>query len=458
VYVVGGYVRDQIIGRKTTDIDLIVTRNARNYVQRLGGQLHVRWITLDEDFQIFRLLFQQKAPGTAYRYLDIAAMQGATLEHDLRRRDFTINALAREITANKLSPVIDVTHGIRDIRARKISFISEQGILDDPARLIRAFRFMAELSAAIDPVSLRLIRKHRRLIQTIAGERLRDELFKIFAAPRSGFVVDLMNSTGLLGMLFPSLDQCKKIARAYYPRGGVLRHCIDSLHRMDLIIGEIPALFKNLSPHINAYVAEQEGGFPCLVLLKFAALLHDIGKPAAAQKIKQRLRFFQHEDFSADIIRKTVAPRFALSRRESDFLQTAARAHMRPGNLAFAPVVTERALYRFFKEYGDAAVGILLVSLADRFTYLTNAQIARAHDKHYTTTMILLKRYFQANKPVIPLSLINGTILMRELGIPEGPLIGKILNAVQEAQAESVVTTRAQAISLARSLIKSFDT
>lgn len=445
IYLVGGYVRDTLLGKATKDIDFVVSQSPEKTARKLAEILHAPCITLDEHYRIYRVIHP-----VSKQYFDFAQMQGKTIEEDLTRRDFTVNAITRNIIGNRDDTLIDPFDGVKDLKKKIIRFISEKAIPDDPVRLIRAFRFASELSFTIEQKSLKFIRKHSALITRSAGERIKDEISKICACSKSGRTFEQMDEARLLTQIFPELESGRRVARVYYPEGGVLHHCLDTVNQMDFIIENTSQLFGKIQKYIHNYLTNSAySGFPLYASLKLAALLHDIGKPSTAKRIKGRLRFFLHEEAGANII-KHIGMRLRMSRKETHLLQTIARAHMRPGNLAYVEEITDRAIHRFFRDYGEEGIAVLLVSLADRFCYISRRKIGNKTDKHHRTILTLLNKYFLKKQVILPPKIINGQELMDALHLTESPLIGKLLNAVYEAQSEGLIKTKLQAFDYAR--------
>lgn len=448
LYLVGGYLRDRLMGRNSRDLDFTVRTAAKKTALNLASALKTSPITLDHENDTYRIIH----PLTR-QCVDISRMQGPSILADLARRDFTINALASSNLETPFRSIIDPYGGIKDIERKQIRIVSGSVLNDDPIRLIRAFRFSAELNFAIDKKTLSDIRKKVHLIRRSAGERVRDELFKICATDSCARTIMQMDRIRLLTAIIPELESCRHVARRYYGHNGLIKHCLSSVHQMDTIVHMRKKLFGRSAGHLQQHMFSTDlGGIPRFILLKLAALLHDIGKPQTARMIKSRMRFFEHEEKGAQMIR-SISDRLKLSRKQSHLLQTIARAHMRPGNLACVEVITDRAIHRFFKDYGDEAVDVLLVSLADRFSYISARTIARKTDRHHTTILKLLHTYYHKKNSILPQKLIDGRTLMSRLNLAESPLIGKLLTDIEEAHVQKKIKTPEQAVTFARGLL-----
>ncbi|MBD3272374.1 MAG: HD domain-containing protein, partial [Elusimicrobia bacterium] len=410
LYIVGGYLRDRALGRKTNDIDIVAFPSTTRLVECIEKRVKSRAFTIDKQKRTVRIM----PPGTNV-HLDFSRPQGKTILDDLCSRDLTINAMARQIIKTKPGKLIDPFEGKKDIHNKTIRFIAEQALIHDPLRLLRAHRFAAELGFHIEKHSRSLIHKHCYRIKQCSGERIRDELIKIFESPRAGQTFKDMDTTQVLKEILPEVHACRNVATVYYPKQGLITHCINSVENMEYLFQNISHLFGRHAPRIVSYVKKvDQEGVSRKALLKYAALLHDIGKPKTAKKIKGRLRFFMHEETGAVLI-KAIASRMRMSNRHMAFLQTVARAHMRPGNLAHVEHITDRAIHRFFYDYGEHALGVLLVSLADRFFYLSRKTIRAKTDRHQNAILYIINRFFSRKSTILPKPLINGHQLMKAL-------------------------------------------
>ena len=269
---------------------------------------------LDEHYRIYRVILPS---GGAT--LDVAELQGKTIQEDLARRDFSINAMARLVGSDTL---LDPWKGVADLRHKKIRALSASVLKEDPIRRLRAFRFSAQLNFSIDAQTLRWIRKGS--LKGIAAERIREELLKLLASPRAGVALGAMDKAGLLIEIFEDLEACRRTARSYYGPGGVLKHSLNTVSHLEWLLERLPVI-----PAVNAAACAgiprgfPIGGFPRRARgSSWSALLHDIGKPATAQKIKGRLRFFGHEEeVGADEMVSPLADRLRLSRQETQLVR-----------------------------------------------------------------------------------------------------------------------------------------
>jgi putative nucleotidyltransferase with HDIG domain len=211
-----------------------------------------------------------------------------------------------------------------------------------------------------------------------------------------------------------------------------------------------PTWFRGLNQKIGAYLDEPIAGYSRRAHCKWGLLLHDIGKPDTMSYDETgRLRFFEHEFVGAKKI-PAMAARLRWSNTEIARYAGYVRNHMRPGNLASQTNVTDRAIHRFFRDLGDDAIAMLLISLGDHLTYLSPAQKRRRASPHERLTIKMVRRYYTARETVLPPKLVNGHELMQALKLKPSPLIGALLNDIQEAQSDGTLVSKTDALAFAK--------
>ncbi|MFQ6001301.1 MAG: hypothetical protein ACE5LG_06490, partial [Anaerolineae bacterium] len=259
-YIVGGYLRDQLLGRETRDIDLLVPVNALPLGRQLADHLGGSFVPLDEERGVARIVLQVEGE----RYLvDLSQMRG-DLEADLARRDFTINALATNLFDPE-AHLIDPYGGQRDLKERVVRAVSKEAFEDDPLRLLRGVRLAGELGFRVESRTEGWMRRHASLIITVSPERLRDELCKILALEGSAASLRYLQRTGILTAALPELQ------------GRVIEHPLDSLEGLE---STLPALKEwPAFPHLLSHLGQPTAGDRSrLMLLKLTTLLHHLGQ------------------------------------------------------------------------------------------------------------------------------------------------------------------------------------
>lgn len=453
-WLVGGFLRDALIGRPTSDVDMAVQGDAKALAVRFAHALGSSVFPLDEERGTYRVVLNSPKGKIDF---DFSRLQGKDILPDLHRRDFTINAMALPLPdwggAHWRTNLIDPTGGMADLKARQVRRVSTAGFREDPVRLIRAFRFSAELDFPLSKETLTDVRRLRRLLIKSAPERVRDELLRLLATPRAAPTLAAMDRAGLLGVLFPELEPMRRTGKAYYGTGGVLAHSLAAVGSLEkLLEEELPHQFPSFHRTLGKYLDEFVGGHPRFAHLKLVELFHDIGKPATAKREGGKLHFYGHDAVGARLV-SGIATRLRFSSNESRSLSRQVGAHMRPGNLGHQPRLTDRAIYRFFRDLEGDAVGLLIVALGDHFTYLSPQGRRSRQDPVYKTIRKLLSHFFLKPEVVAPPKIIDGHFLMKSLKLKSGPGVGKLLAAVRESQAAGEVKTKKEALALAKSLL-----
>jgi putative nucleotidyltransferase with HDIG domain len=472
VWLVGGAVRDLLLGRPVHDWDFTVDGDALELARAVANDLGGAYFPLDVERGAGRVVLT--VAGGSRLDLDFAALRGADLETDLRGRDFSINALALD-TAGRL---VDVTDGQADLAAGRVRATSGRAFWDDPVRLLRVVRMEAELDFEIEPQTSSWVRRDAALLALPAAERVRDELVRLLAIPGVATYLRRSDEFGLLPHVIPELESLKEVIQSPPHRFDVWRHTLVTVDTLERVIaaviggevepgglaaapptawGDLARALGQFAGDVAAHLAvEVSGGRDRALLLKLAALLHDVGKPQTwSQDDEGRIHFYNHEPVGAQVAAARMrALRF--SRDEVERVWVTVGQHLRPAHLAQSQPITRRAVYRYFRATSCAGVDVVLLSLADHLaTWGPNLQEQR-WARRLETAETLLTHYFERyEETVAPPVLVTGDDLMVELGLEAGPEVGRLLGALREAQAAGEVTTQGEALALARRLSKS---
>lgn len=461
VYVVGGFLRDSLLGRPSPDLDIAVAADPAAVARRLGSALDGAPFPLGAEHGVHRVNLRRPLDGIGH--IDVSALRG-TVEQDLALRDFTINALAWQPGAEAL---VDRHGGAADLAAGVLRLVGDTAVRDDPLRGLRAVRFAAELGFRVEPGAAAVIRRDAALLGRTAGERQRDELARVLDTPVAAAMLRLADDLGLLDVLIPELIPGKGCIQPKEHVYDVFDHEVETVAVLDALLGPPPlpddpqgdryaALWQGLpdAAAVRArYDAQAAEGRTHRALLKLTALLHDVAKPQTrAVQPDGRVRFFGHDDIGAQVA-AAVLERLRFTARETRLAALLIKEHLRPGQLASGRrLPTRRALYRFFRDLGDAAPDLLLLNLADHAAARGAEMPDEAWAGHAAYIRWILERRSADQELVRPPRLVTGDDLMRGLGLAPGPLIGRLLESVREAQAAGRVKTAAQALSLARTL------
>ena len=451
ICLVGGCVRDRLLGRPTYDLDLAVDGDGLRLARRLANHFGGAYYPLDEARGTGRAILEGEAGRLV---VDVARFRGDSLDADLADRDFTVNALAADVRAP--GDVIDRHGGLADLEARLIRPVSEHSIRDDPLRALRAIRQATELGFALAPETEALIRRDGAALADVSSERVRDEVARLLARPQAAPHLCCMDDLGLLTVVFPELEPLRGLEQPPPHHLDVLAHSLATVQALEALLdgGQEVSNIQYLTPfagRLEAHLDEKLGGErPRLVTLKLAALLHDTGKAAARSVEGGRIRFLGHEKQGTKLV-GGVFRRLRFNRAEVRLAETIVRHHMRPLLLANRASVSSRAVYRFFRDTGDAGVDVLLHALADHgATYAPDVEDDPWPRLVELTARMLADYYERKDERVAPPSLVSGSDLLREFALQPGPQIGELLEAVREAQVSGEVRTREEALALVR--------
>lgn len=457
-YAVGGFVRDGLLGRQFSDLDIGIDGDPLELAPVIGEAFKGNHFPLDEDRRIARVLLPE-----AGAHIDLQPLNGA-IEDDLRTRDFTIDAMGAELAqaASGQIDLIDPAGGLADLRAAIVRSVSEANLIEDPLRLLRGVRLAAVLGFEIEPLTAEVIRRNAALVATASPERQRDELVLILASGRAGRGLRWLDELGLLSQVLPELDVTRGVDQPKEHHWDVFNHSLQSVGAMEMLLaGEEPDdeihlwLRRELWSQLGWWAeARGEMGGERGTVLKLACLLHDIGKPETRSFQEDgRMRFFGHAEAGAAIAGKLMR-RLRFPARETAQVMAMIDAHMRPLQMAQQGAPTDRAIYRFFRDTGGAGADTLFLSLADHLAAVGPRVSREGWQRHVAIVSYVLRRASEERHVITPPRLIDGDELMAELGIAPGRELGKIIELIREGQAAGEVKGREDAFRLARQYLE----
>lgn len=442
-YFVGGFVRDEILGRPLTDVDVIVEADARGCARAVHRALGGDIFSLSDRFGTWRVVtplgFQ----------VDISERRGNSVEDDLAARDFTVNAMARAVTDET---TVDPFGGAADLAERRLRMVSEQAFIDDPLRLIRLVRFAITLGFEIEPETLAAAQRHVALASAPAAERTFAELRAIIASDDPVRGIRLLDEVGLLAVLLPEIKRLQGMEQTVYHHKDVYEHTLEVLENLIAFEADDYAVFTDHAAALRELLAEdladeltRAGG------LRWAALLHDIGKPETQTRFDDgRLGFPGHDIRGAELVRG-ICRRLHTSERFAQYVGALTRHHMRLGFQIPNRPLSGREIYSYLEKSSPVEVEVGVLSVADRM-----ATRGRKHEEgiprhiDFAIEMTDLALDWRA-KPQAPL--IRGDELAAALGIEPGPKLGELLSEIARAQYAGEVKTADEAIALARAAL-----
>ena len=469
IYLVGGAVRDALLGRKSHDLDFAVPANGIKLARHVANKLKGAFYPLDTERDTGRVVLVHEDDSRTI--MDFATYRGADITADLRDRDFTINAIAYNLQTEE---ILDPLRGSSDVRAKLIRACAPNALNNDPIRVLRAIRQAAGLGFQIHADTRQKLKLAAGRLGSVSPERLRDELFRILEGPLPGTAIRALEMLGVLPHILPELPTLKGVEQptphvydVWMHTLAVMNHLEEILTALapgydpestgDLFTGLLVLQLGRYREQLAAHFANPLNTDRSIrALLFFAALYHDVAKPACkATGDDGRIRFWGHDEQGTEIA-ATRAKALHFSNDEIQRLRLVIRHHMRVhfhSNRMESEHKTpsRKAIYRFFRDAGEAGVDLVLLALAD-------TRATRGHNLTQETWAATLDicRIFLENfweKPaetVAPPRLLDGNELMAVFGLQPGPRVGDVLEAIREAQATGKVGTREEALSFAQ--------
>jgi putative nucleotidyltransferase with HDIG domain len=443
VAVVGGAVRDVCLGRRAPragfDVDLAVPSGALALARAVADRVRGAYLELDAERGAARVIL---AGGR----LDIAEWRAATLEDDLRARDFTVNALAADLCAllrDGSAAILDPTGGRLDLAAGRLRPPDVRVLREDPLRTLRGVRLEATLGLKLTPAAARAIREIAPALTAASPERQRDELLALLGVARTGRALRRLDALGLLTVLFPEVEAMRATSQPEPHRFGVLEHSLRAVEGVDRLVAT-PAVVGTEAEEIAAHLGEElGGGLDRTHVLRLAALLHDVAKPETRAVVRGRVRFFDH-DIRGAARAEAIGERLRLPSRAVATLARLVRHHLRPMHLAQTGEITRRARYRFFRDLAEDSRDLLLLALADAAA-VTGISPAQAWRRSWVVRQLMAGWQEEQRAAATP-PLLRGGDVIRHFHLEPGPVVGALLRQAREAQALGLVRSREEAL------------
>ncbi|MBN2090849.1 HD domain-containing protein [candidate division KSB1 bacterium] len=420
VYAVGGYVRDSLLKKQVKDIDFVVLGDGVEFARLLKKKLKAGGFVIFERFGTamiqyddHKLEFVGARSETYSPDSRKPLVQPADLTADLRRRDFTINALLMHIDDEKFGEIFDPLNGRADLENRilRTPLTPEETFFDDPLRIMRAIRFATQLNFQIEPQTFAAISKMRERLKIISQERITEELIKILSAPQPSIGFKLMSDSAILEIILPEINAMKGIEqREDYHHKDVFNHTIKVIDN----------------------IAQVSDKFP----LRFVALVHDIGKPKTKQfKEGVGWTFYGHDEIGARMV-PSFCRKLKLPNDLTKYTEKLVRLHLRPIALA-EEEVTDSAVRRLIVQAGEELDDLMILCRAD----ITSGNPQRVQ-KHLENFDILFKRIQEVTeKDTLSAfqSPVRGEEIMEICGLNPGPIVGKLKKMIEEAILEGII-------------------
>lgn len=410
-YLVGGYLRDLLSGEISPDRDIAIKcDNLAELTKKIADELNGSFVELDKSNEIYRVVFGDD-------YIDFAKLLNNNLDDDIKRRDFTMNAIMYDINNEKF---IDITGGKKDFEEKLIRTYKISNLSDDPLRMIRAIRFQAKLGFRIDDEIINFIKENNSLILNVAPERVHQELMKTFEGKFLIQALFSMDETGLLDVIFPFFADIKKIPSNSHHHLDLFHHLIETTK--------------------NIRINKPE--------LKLAAFIHDLAKPDCwtIEAETGRHRFIGHDEFGA----KKVVPylkKLKFSNKQIEYISKMMQFHIYPSALMKDENVTERAIIRFIRKIGNDTLDLLELARADRLSAKGPAVTDDMVQVNLLNLEKLKEKYFEISPKLKEMpKLIDGNEIMEILNLKPSPKLKEIIDEIKELQLEGKINNKEDAV------------
>ncbi len=480
-WLVGGAVRDRLLGRRTGDLDVVLDGEPREAARALAEMARAAAFALSEQYGGWRVVARDGA-----WQVDFERLRGASLEEDLALRDFTVNAIAEPLgepgapaeagrhapsaladsgmRAKRVSPesvpvsaseLIDPLGGLEDLSRRRLREAGPRAFAEDPLRVLRLVRLAVELDLEVDADTRAHAHAHAAALGEVAPERIFMELRRIIDAPGAVAGLELMGEVGAIAVVLPELEALRGVTQSRYHHRDVYGHTLEVLEQVIALQEQPAAMLGDGDQHreaLTALLAEPlADGLTCGGALRWGALLHDAAKPLTREVRPSdgRVTFIGHDARGAQLAGE-VLTRLRASGRLQAHVAALVRNHLRLGFLVHEPQpLARRSVFAYLRACEPVEVDVTLLSVADRLA-TGGERAAEAIDAHLRLARGMLGDALDWRAEGSPRPLLRGDELVSELGIPAGPRLGELLEELLQAQYAGEIATREDALAYAR--------
>jgi poly(A) polymerase len=453
-WLVGGAVRDRLLGRPTTDYDVAMKGDVPAAARAAARAARGHAFELSEGFGGWRVVPRRgggsQAGGEQAWQLDMLPLLEGSIEADLGLRDFTVNALAQRLGAG--TETIDPFGGWRDLEQRRLRMVSPAAFERDPLRALRLARLACELGFEVDPDTGDVARTAAGLLQRVSPERIFEEFKRILTAVDALRGLEQMDQLGITAVVLPEVSQLHGVEQSRFHHLDVHAHTMSVLAET-IELERAPERYLGPSwEEVNALLSTGLANqLTRWQALRFGALLHDIAKPQTrGVSAEGRVTFLGHDTVGADTA-VGILTRLRASQRLREYAAVLVLHHLRLGFLVHEQPLSRRSIYRYLKSLGEFAVDVTVLSVADRLsTRGDRSEEAIAKHLELARQMLAEALSWRADPPRPPL---RGDELAHALGMTPGPALGEVLAELEEASFTREIASREQAVERARLLL-----
>lgn len=426
LYIVGGYVRDLILGKEKEEIDFLVVGNGPDYANELARRLGVNTITIFKNFGTAHFKYADKdfefvgARKESYnRNSRNPIVDTGTFEDDINRRDFTINALALSLNKEDYGKLIDTFNGQEDIKEKMIKTPLDPMVTfdDDPLRIMRAFRFAAKLDFFVADNIIEAAQKLRERLKIVSIERVTEEFLKTLSADKPSTGLILLQKAKIFDVIFPEIADLAGIDQR------------KEFHHKDVFIHTCEVI-DNIAQMTDD------------VWLRFAALVHDIAKPRT-KKFDEKVgwTFHGHEELGARMMKK-IFKRMKLPLTKLEYTEKLVRLHLRPIALVNEEV-SDSAIRRFIVQAGEDMEDLIKLCRADITS--KNPEKVNRYLENYDLVMDKVREVEEKDELRAFQSPVRGDEIMQICSLRPGRKVGEIKSAIEDAILDGIIPNNYEA-------------
>jgi putative nucleotidyltransferase with HDIG domain len=420
VFMVGGVVRDLILKRERGDLDFLVIGDSLKFAEKVANKLGIQKVTKFRNFGTAHFIYQNYdiefvgARKESYnRDSRKPIVEDGTFEDDIKRRDFTINAMAISLNEKNFGELIDIFNGYNDLQNKLIKTPLDpfQTFDDDPLRIMRAFRFAAQLEFQVDESIMKAAKEMKERLRIVSQERITDEFLKILSAPKPSIGLKLLYDSEVLQIIFPEIHNLAGVdQRQDFHHKDVFLHTL-------IVVDNISQATENL-------------------WLRFAALVHDIAKPQTKKFVEGiGWTFHGHEELGARMM-KNIFHRMKLPMNKLEYVEKLVRLHLRPIALA-KEEVTDSAIRRLIVQAGDDLQDLITLCRADITS--KNPQKVEKYLANYEAVMQKVLEVQEKDRLRAFQSPVRGDEIMKICNLKPSKKVGEIKKAIEEAILDGVI-------------------
>ncbi len=441
-YLVGGAVRDRLLGRATCDYDVTVDGHPRELARTLAAAAGGHPFELSEAFGAWRVVARDRR-----WQVDVLGLQDGGIEHDLAQRDLTVNAMAESLADGAL---VDPFDGRGDLGARRLRMVSDGAFAADPLRSLRLARLACELGFSIEAATAGAARGAVAGLQRVSPERVFAELKRIVGAPAALAGLAVADELGITEVVLPELSALQGVSQSHFHHLDVRDHTRAVLEATIELQRSPETWFPDQAAELDGFLSQPLADeLTRWQAMRFGALFHDIAKPQTrAVTPEGRTTFIGHDVRGAEVA-AGVLTRLRASQRLAEHVAALARHHLRLGFLVHAAPLSRRAVYRYLRTCEPVEIDVTVLSVADRLaTRGENADVAIERHLALARAMMADALRWRADRPRPP---VRGDELARALGLAPGPALGVLLQELEEAAYAGEIGSPEEALELARS-------